>query len=101
MSGQHLEVSKRKRCRLGVALLALVVLGVPRVAGAAGFDQFIGLGDSTMDSGYFRYNPTGGYGPFTDAQANALIAWVVANGGSGAFAGPGVLDTTLLAAKFG
>ena len=29
-------------------------------ARAAGLDRFIGFGDSTMDSGYFRYGPTGG-----------------------------------------
>ena len=41
------------------AVLVVVVLSAPGVAGAAGLDQFIGFGDSTMDSGYFRFNPTG------------------------------------------
>ncbi len=100
MSDRGMAIAKRKRCFLWGALLALAA---PGAAGAAGFDQFVGFGDSTMDSGYFRYNPTGGYpsAGLTSAQTTALLNWVVANGGSGAFAGPGQVDTTLLAAKFG
>ncbi len=75
------------------------------VAEAAGFDAFIGFGDSTMDSGYFRYGPTGG-SPGLPAGApsdaiDRLIRITVAAGGSGAFLGPGVVDTVQLAAKFG
>jgi len=74
------------------------------VAGAAGFDALIGFGDSTMDSGYFRYGPTGG-SPGLPAGApsdaiDRLIRITVAAGGSGAFLGPGVVDTVQLAAKF-
>jgi outer membrane lipase/esterase len=80
---------------LKAALLTAAVLCAPSAAGAAGLDQFIGFGDSTMDSGYFRYNPTG------VPAVDAAIRSTVAAGGSGAFAGPGQVDTTLLAAKFG
>ena len=72
---------------------------------AQALDQFIGFGDSTMDSGYFRYGPTGGSpglppGAPSDT-IDRLIAATVAAGGSGAFLGPGVVDTVQLAAKFG
>ena len=41
-------------------LLAATAVCAAGAASAAGFDQFIGFGDSTMDSGYFRYGSTGG-----------------------------------------
>jgi outer membrane lipase/esterase len=91
--------------RARVALLALAALGVPEVANAGAFDQFIGFGDSSMDSGYFRYTSTGGSpglgGPGSAAALNAQIAATVAAGGSGAFLGPGIVDTVQLATRFG
>src|SRR6476660_2745216 len=46
---------------VGSAMLARGVLCAGGTSSnAAGLNQFIGFGDSTMDSGYFRYNPTGG-----------------------------------------
>jgi len=91
--------------RARAALLALAALGVPAAAGAGGLDQFIGFGDSSMDSGYFRYTSTGGSpglgGPGSAAALNGQIAATVATGGSGAFLGPGVVDTVQLAARFG
>jgi outer membrane lipase/esterase len=84
-----------KRSGLKSALLTLTALSMPGMANAAGFDQFIGFGDSTMDSGYFRYNSTG------LLSYDAAIKATVAAGGTGAFAGPGEVDTTLLAARFG
>ncbi len=91
--------------RAGVALLALAAFGEAGTACAGSFDQFIGFGDSTMDSGYFRYHLTGGSpglgGPASAPVLDGLIAATVANGGSGAFVGPGVVDTVQLAAKFG
>ena len=80
-------------------------LSAPVAASAGGFDQFIGFGDSTMDSGYFRYSSTGGSpglgGPGSAAALDAQIAATVAAGGSGAFLGPGVVDTVQLAGRFG
>jgi outer membrane lipase/esterase len=76
-------------------LLAVTALMAPTQAGARDLNQFIGFGDSTMDSGYFRYNTTG------SRPDDAVLAYVVARGASGAFAGPGRVDTTLLAARFG
>jgi outer membrane lipase/esterase len=58
-----------------------------------------------MDSGYFRYGATGGSpGLPPGAPIDAIdkqIQITVAAGGSGAFLGPGVVDTVQLAAKFG
>ncbi|HTI80207.1 MAG TPA: autotransporter domain-containing protein [Acetobacteraceae bacterium] len=85
--------------------LGAAILFVPGTAEAAVPDQFIGFGDSTMDSGYFRYGPTGG-SPGLPSGApsdtiDRLIQVTVAAGGSGAFLGPGVVDTIQLAGKFG
>jgi outer membrane lipase/esterase len=77
------------------ALLALAALSTPGAAGAAGFNQFIAFGDSTLDTGYFAYTP-GGTQPFDDQMKAALQ-----NGLSGGFAGNGVMNTILLADKFG
>lgn len=90
--------------RVGLACLAAIALGAPGSAGAAGYDQFLGFGDSTMDSGYFRYATTGGLfvlGPGSAQAVDNGIAAAVAAGASGAFVGPGVVSTRLLAARFG
>jgi outer membrane lipase/esterase len=101
------ELARHWLTRLAAVLASLVVTS-PHPHGAAraaGLDQFIGFGDSTMDSGYFRYGPTGGSpglppGAPSDT-IDRLIQSTVAAGGSGAFLGPGVVDTVQLAAKFG
>jgi outer membrane lipase/esterase len=41
---------------LTATLLALAILSTP---GAAGLNQFVGLGDSTIDTGYFRFSVHG------------------------------------------
>jgi outer membrane lipase/esterase len=61
----------------------------------AGFDQFVGLGDSTIDTGYFRYNPSG----YPDIDNNLPAA--IADGATGGWAGNGVLGVTILGDKFG
>src|SRR4051794_36949353 len=77
------------------ALLAMAAPGALGPVCAGSPDRFVGFGDSTMDSGYFRYNTTG------VPAINAAIAATVAAGGSGAFGGPGPAVTELLAARFG
>ena len=77
------------------ALLALMILCMAGAAGAAGFNQYVGFGDSTLDSGYFRYNTTG------LAVFDRIVANAVAQGASGGFVGPGVMNSTFLAGKFG
>ncbi|MGA7713133.1 MAG: autotransporter domain-containing protein [Rhizomicrobium sp.] len=80
------------RFRFRFALLAFTAM--PALANASGFDQYIGFGDSTLDSGYFRYHSmTPVFDPY--------IAAAVAAGNSGGFVGNGVMNSTLLAAKFG
>jgi outer membrane lipase/esterase len=86
------------------ALLAAAMV-TSGAATSAELNQFVGFGDSTMDSGYFRYNPTGGSpslppgAPIT--TIDMAIQRTVAGGGSGAFAGPAIVDTEQIAARFG
>ena len=80
---------------LVAALLALTIFNPPVAADAAGFNQFVGFGDSTFDSGYFRYCSTG------ILALDSLIAAAVAGGDTGAFVGNGVMNSTLLASRFG
>jgi outer membrane lipase/esterase len=77
------------------ALLSFTALSTPGAAGAAGFDQFIAFGDSTLDTGYFRYT-TSGSQAFDTAMVNAIN-----QGATGGWAGNGVMNTTILAEKFG
>ncbi|WP_043600735.1 autotransporter outer membrane beta-barrel domain-containing protein [Solidesulfovibrio magneticus] len=87
---------KIKQFVLIANFLAFAALGMPNPTGATGlFNQYVGFGDSTLDSGYFRYNTTG------SATQDAEIAAAVAGGASGAFVGPGVMNSTMLAARFG
>ena len=87
---------KMKQFVLMAALLAFTVaLSTPGAAGAAGFNQFIGFGDSTLDTGYFRYHTAG------NAAFDQAIATAIAHGATGGFAGNGVMNTTILAGKFG
>ena len=84
-----------KHILLLVALLVLLAGCLSGPADAAGFNQYVGFGDSTLDSGYFRYNTTG------SATQDAQVAAAVANGASGAFTGPGIVNSILLAGRFG
>jgi outer membrane lipase/esterase len=86
---------KLRPSALLAALLALTVLNMPGVAGAGGFDQFVVFGDSTLDTGYFRYHTSGNQG-FNDALDIAIQF-----GATGGWAGNGVMNTTILAEKFG
>ena len=76
-------------------LLALIPLNAPVAAAAAGVNQFVGFGDSNLDSGYFRYHTTG------NAATDAAVAAAVAGGAAGGFAGNGVASTVQLAGRFG
>lgn len=81
---------------LATVLLACIVLAFPDQALAKRlFNQYVGFGDSTLDSGYFRYNSTGL--PVFDR----LIAAAVARGAQGGFAGPGIMNSQFLASRFG
>ncbi len=79
-------------------LVALAILGFTASSGEArntGFNQYVGFGDSTLDSGYFRYNTTG------SREFDKLVALAVSGGASGGFVGPGVPNAVILAGKFG
>lgn len=80
---------------LAALLLALLPLSTPVTAVGAGFNQFVGFGDSNLDSGYFRYHTTG------NAATDAAVAAAVAGGAAGGFAGNGVASTVQLAGRFG
>jgi outer membrane lipase/esterase len=80
----------------GVVLaLGLVVAGGP--ASSQTFTQFVGFGDSTIDSGSYRAlaSPKGG------ANFDALWASAVANGAGKPTSSPGLMSSEALAAAFG
>ena len=92
----------KSKLLLIAALSVFVISGMNTTANASGYNQFIGFGDSTMDSGYFRYSPTGGSPALPPGiSIDELIAVTVAAGGSGTFMGPGVVDAIQIAQKFG
>jgi outer membrane lipase/esterase len=78
--------------RGAAAALLLACLALPA---RAQFNQFIGFGDSTIDSGWYRNTTTG------DPGRDAAIAAAVAHGGHGAAVGVGLMASELLAAYFG
>lgn len=82
-----------KRLIFKSVLHVLIILGVYG-ARAEQFNQFLGFGDSTFDSGYFRYNSTG-LPPY-----DAVIAQAVGFGDTGAFVANGIMNSVMLANKF-
>ena len=88
-------MSIMKQSAVRYAWCIAIALIAPCVVSAAGLDQYIGFGDSTLDSGYWRYNSTG------DAALDLLTANAVAYGDSGAYNGNGVENSIILAGKFG
>ncbi|MEI8309879.1 MAG: autotransporter domain-containing protein [Verrucomicrobiota bacterium] len=88
----HKVESKMRRCLPAFVFLAFSAMCAH---GAEKINQFIGFGDSTLDSGYFRYASTGG------AAVDSALAIAVKKGAKGGFAGNGVMSSTILADKFG
>ena len=87
-----------KPSALLAAVFACIILSMPGAASAGktvGFNQYVGFGDSTLDSGYFRYHTTG------IASYDRAVAEAVANGAGGGFTGPGVMNSIILASRFG
>ena len=88
------------------ASLLIVAFGISPLA-ASSLNQFIGFGDSTLDSGWWRGALVGQCGgavsPCTTGSPikDAKIASAIANGGTGAPVGVGVMHSQLLAAKLG
>ena len=86
---------KMQQSALMAALIAVTALSAPSTVGAAGFNQFIVFGDSTLDTGYFAFTPSG------DPTFNTQMADALKGGLTGGWAGNGVMNTTILAEKFG
>jgi outer membrane lipase/esterase len=79
---------------------AIVAAGLALASGPAAsqtFNQFVGFGDSTIDSGSYRIlaNPGGG------AIYNSFWASAVANGAGKPTTSPGLMSSEALAAAFG
>ena len=82
--------------KLKKALLAgAALLSLTEIAEAQQFNQFVGFGDSTTDTGWFA-NASTGIGPYDTAIAAALAA-----GGNAHYTGPGAGNAQILAAFFG
>ncbi len=88
-------MSRTKPYASAAILLALLAMSIPARGGAAQYNQFIVFGDSTLDTGYFRYTTSG------SAAFDAAMVTAVQQGNSGGFAGNGAMNTTMLAARFG
>lgn len=92
--------------KLKVAILAAGVFCVSH-ASAASFDAFYAFGDSTIDSGWWKGALNGQCGDVTpscttgNATKDAKIAAAIANGGTGAPVGVGLMNTQILAAYYG
>ena len=92
----------------GRSLLAITFASVYSHQSAAdAFNEFISFGDSTLDSGWWRGalqgQCDGASSPCTTGSntKDALIASAIANGGTGAPVGVGLMNTQILAGMFG
>jgi len=83
-----------------LALGAAVAVSSP--AAAQSINQFVGFGDSTIDSGWYRNNIVGGV-PFAGGgnNFNALFPDAVNEGAGRATSSPGLMSSELLAGFFG
>jgi len=78
-----------KRFILAAAIFTFPALSFFGAASAEGFNQFVGFGDSTLDTGYFRFHTTG------IPQVDQVIVIAIAQGANGGWAGNGVMNTTI------
>lgn len=83
------------KVRAGIVALCLLAHASP--AAAQSFNQFIGFGDSTVDSGWYRNlaYPTG------NATVDAALPTAIANGGGVSTTGPGPVSSQVLSGYFG
>jgi outer membrane lipase/esterase len=77
--------------------LVVVLAAAGGSAHAQSFNQFIGFGDSTIDSGFYRALPNPGGG----ANFNTLWPAAVAAGAGKPTTSPGPMNSEALAAYFG
>lgn len=92
--GAQMHVTRR--CKHALLLSSVLSLASGR-ADAQTFSQFVGFGDSTIDSGFYRALPSPGGG----ANFNAYWAAAVANGAGAPTSRPGLMNSEALAALFG
>ncbi|WXU09280.1 SGNH/GDSL hydrolase family protein [Bradyrhizobium symbiodeficiens] len=91
---------------IAIAIATLAALSSTPVH-AATFTQFVGFGDSTIDSGWWKGALTGGCGavaaPCTTGNnaKDTRIANAIANGGTGAPVGVGLMNSQVLAGFYG
>jgi outer membrane lipase/esterase len=92
--------------KIKLAVLAFSVFCASQAA-AGTFDAFFAFGDSTVDSGWWSGALSGqcdgAPSPCTTGSANkdTLISNAIANGGTGAPVGVGLMNTQILASDFG
>jgi outer membrane lipase/esterase len=84
-----------RKARIATLALSGMLFSCP--AFSQTFNQFVGFGDSTIDSGWYRNLafPTG------NATVDALLPAAVANGGGVSTTGPGPVSSSLLAGYLG
>src|SRR5215467_13411253 len=96
----------RKPMKLKLVVLALGIVWASQAA-ADPFNQFISFGDSTADSGWWsgalKGQCDGAPSPCTTGSSakDKLISNAIANGGTGAPVGVGLMNTQILASAFG
>jgi outer membrane lipase/esterase len=83
-----------------VAFAVAVSFGVPQLAEAQNFNQLIGFGDSTVDTGWYT-GVTSGLHSTGVMSTDAQIAASLAAGGNAHPTGPGLGNAQLLAGFFG
>jgi outer membrane lipase/esterase len=81
----------------GVLAVAGALAFASGPAAGQGFNQFVGFGDSTIDSGAYRSLAS----PRADATFNALWLGAVAAGAGKPTSSPGLMSSEALAAAFG
>jgi outer membrane lipase/esterase len=79
-------------------VLSLMSTGMSNSAAAQSFNQFVGFGDSNIDSGFYRILPSPGAG---NPTFNALWPAAVASGAGKPTTSPGLMNSEALAAYFG
>jgi outer membrane lipase/esterase len=83
-----------------VCLVGVVLLGLTQCAEAQNFNQFVGFGDSTVDTGWYTGATSGPHATGV-ASVDASIAASLAAGGNAHPTGPGLGNTQILAGLFG
>ena len=78
-------------------VLSFALTGMSAFASAQSFNQFVGFGDSNIDSGFYKVLASPGGG----ADFNALWPSAVANGAGKPTSSPGLMNSEALAAYFG